>query len=443
MQGVALGTSSFAGGSFGSDMTQDTATAIVQHAYDAGVRIFDSAPWYGNGLAEQRLGVALRELGLGGKVRVHTKACRQSPDTARMFDFSREGVKQSVADSLQRLQLPSLDLLQVHDPEFAPGLSDLGGATLPALADALAEGTAKGVGFTGYPLSILKDLLGLASTMDLPVTSLLSYCRYTMYDTSLAADLDLLNAVQRSGALLINAAPLGMGLLTPGGPPAWHPGSAKLKEAAACAAAIAATARVSLPRLGAAFAMAGVEPVPLQRWESGPISHREEPGAAVASAGVLQGSAPPQPVCLMSSAASVQQLDQFLDTVSGEAPLTPWEHAIVALLVGRDWLAFDPAQHLPLQLSPEPPARVSINHEALLAGVAKAHETAADETCAERALAKLSHELGGAVDPEVGLFGMLQVAERSWEGVEVAKYWRKRGEQPLDASMLQRYIQSR
>jgi D-threo-aldose 1-dehydrogenase len=94
-----------------------TATAIVGRAYALGLRHFDTAPLYGKGLSERRLGRALRDLGLPrDEIVVATKVGRLlRPDP--VFDFSYDGVLRSVEESLGRLGLDRVDVLHIHDPD--------------------------------------------------------------------------------------------------------------------------------------------------------------------------------------------------------------------------------------------------------------------------------------------------------------------------------------
>ncbi|MFW8595189.1 aldo/keto reductase [Cribrihabitans neustonicus] len=107
-----------------------TSEAMVQHAWDAGVRYFDTAPMYGHGLAELRTGQSLRwknrdDFVLSSKVgRVLKSARRQDIDFAPWtnaapftmeFDYSYDGTMRSVEDSLQRMALERLDICFIHD----------------------------------------------------------------------------------------------------------------------------------------------------------------------------------------------------------------------------------------------------------------------------------------------------------------------------------------
>ena len=117
-------------GNFLRKINEETSDAMIQHAWDAGIRFYDTAPMYGHGLSELRLGHSLRwkprsEFVVASKVgRVLTAARRTEIDFApwndaapnRMtFDYSYDGTMRSFEDSLQRLALEHIDILFIHD----------------------------------------------------------------------------------------------------------------------------------------------------------------------------------------------------------------------------------------------------------------------------------------------------------------------------------------
>ncbi len=123
---VGLGTAPL-GGLYES-VSPEAARDTVDAAWALGIRCFDTAPLYGSGLAEQRLGQAL-----AGRPRnaytVSTKVGRVlrpgkanpefdgTPPLEPVFDYSTEGVRRSLAESLERLQLDAVDIALLHDPE--------------------------------------------------------------------------------------------------------------------------------------------------------------------------------------------------------------------------------------------------------------------------------------------------------------------------------------
>jgi L-galactose dehydrogenase len=194
---------------FGSS-DPDEGVRAVHFAIDEGINFFDVSPYYGQTLAEERLGQAL--LGKRDKVVLSSKCGRYGVD---QFDFSARGVRTSVENSLKRLHTDYLDLLQVHDVEFG-SFEQIINETLPAIRRMQDEGKTRYVGISGYPLQSLINIAHRA-----PVDSVLSYCRYNL----LIDDMDsiLVPVAEGLGVGIINASPLHMGMLTERGAPDWHP----------------------------------------------------------------------------------------------------------------------------------------------------------------------------------------------------------------------------
>ena len=131
---------------------------MVEAAWQAGIRFFDTAPLYGHGLAERRLGEVLRtkprnEFVLATKVGRLLRADAPAdpgqsykgvPPVNPVFDFSYDGVMRSVEESLARFGLDGVDVLHIHDPDehFEEAL----GGAYPALERLRAEGSIKAVG---------------------------------------------------------------------------------------------------------------------------------------------------------------------------------------------------------------------------------------------------------------------------------------------------------
>lgn len=186
---------------------------LVRSAIDGGINFFDVSPYYGLTLAEERLGAALE--GQRDKVVVATKVGRYGTD---VFDFSRDGIRKGLEGSLERLRTDHVDLLQAHDIEFGSS-EQIIRETIPALRELQAEGKARYIGITGYPLRLLTSV-----ATALPVYTVLSYCRYNLLFQDMDEVLTPLAISQGLG--LINASPMAMGLLTPQGAPSWHPAQA-------------------------------------------------------------------------------------------------------------------------------------------------------------------------------------------------------------------------
>ena len=124
-----LGTAPLAG--LFEEVEESKGIGVIERAWDAGIRFFDTAPLYGHGLAEMRLGKVLQheprdEFTLASKVGRLLRAdvppepgqsFRGTPPVNPKFDFSYDGVMRSVEESLERLGLERIDILHIHDPD--------------------------------------------------------------------------------------------------------------------------------------------------------------------------------------------------------------------------------------------------------------------------------------------------------------------------------------
>lgn len=233
------------GGVFGP-VDETNAIEAVQRALELGVNLFDVSPYYGLTKAETVLGKALRGVPrdryvLASKVGRYQQAS---------FDFSHKRVISSVDESLERLGVDYLDIVQAHDIEFG-SLGQIVQETLPALRQLQRQGKVRFVGVTGLPLEHFDAVLE-QSELD----TILSYCHYTLWDTSL---LELLPLLKEKRVGMINASPLGMGLLTRQGPPDWHPASAEIKQACAEASALCQAQGVDIAKLALQFSVSHTE----------------------------------------------------------------------------------------------------------------------------------------------------------------------------------------
>lgn len=204
------------GGVFGH---KDEAEAIraVRVALDAGINYLDVAPFYGLTRAETTLGKALEGVPRGQYV-LSSKVGRYGQND---FDFSAPRVVQSIEDSLRRLKTDHLDIAICHDIEYVPFDVVLNEA-IPTLQRLRVEGKVRWIGISGLPLAIYPRLFA-AAKLDV----ILSYCHYTLYDTTLTS---LLPLCETYGVGVINASPYGMGLLTDRSLPDWHPAPQPLRD---------------------------------------------------------------------------------------------------------------------------------------------------------------------------------------------------------------------
>jgi L-galactose dehydrogenase len=140
-----------------------------------------------------------------------------------------------------------VDLIQAHDIEYR-SLDQVIEETLPALREVQKAGKARFIGITGFPLKIFRYVLARAE-----VDVFLTYCHYTLWDSS-AADLVAEMEAQHLG--VINAAPLGMGLLSKHGTPPWHPATTEIKDVCAKAVAQCAARGIDVAEHAVQFAVA-------------------------------------------------------------------------------------------------------------------------------------------------------------------------------------------
>ena len=207
MESKSLGSSSvriselgFGGGPLGGlfePVDDETAATALAQAWDSGIRYFDTAPHYGIGHSERRFGEFLRHqprsaftlstkvgrLLLAQDPEGRTDEAFQVPAThRRVVDFSRDGIRRSLEDSLSRMGVDRVDVLYLHDaePHFEAAL----GQGYPAVAELRAEGV---VGAIGAGMGDATLLTRLVEETDVDVVMVAG--RYTLLDQSALDDL--------------------------------------------------------------------------------------------------------------------------------------------------------------------------------------------------------------------------------------------------------------
>jgi aryl-alcohol dehydrogenase-like predicted oxidoreductase len=245
---LGLGTAPLAG--LFEQVSPQTARATLEAAWELGVRYFDTAPLYGSGLAEQRLGEAL-----AGRPRdeftVSTKVGRVlrpgtpdqhfagSPPLRPVFDFSPAGVRASLRESLARLGLDRVDVALLHDPE--EHMSETRRA---------AEAARELVRSVGVGTNVVATALELVRRGEVELVLLAG--RYTLLDRS-AAD-ELLPLCAERGAAVVAAGVFNSGVLAGGStydyeaaPPEVLAARARMAEACARHGVPLAAAAVQFP----------------------------------------------------------------------------------------------------------------------------------------------------------------------------------------------------
>lgn len=198
-------------------------------AIDAGINFIDVSPYYGHYKAETVLGKALKQIPRDNYY-LSTKVGRYGEDGKNTWDYSAERVTRSVYESMERLNIDFIDIINVHDVEFAD-LNQIVDETLPALVALKEKGVIGHVGITDLQLENLKWVI--EHTPKGTVESVLNFCHYCLNDDKLV---DFLDFFEENGVGVISASPFSMGLLTERGVPAWHPAPKPLVEACAKAA---------------------------------------------------------------------------------------------------------------------------------------------------------------------------------------------------------------
>ncbi|MEU0672209.1 aldo/keto reductase [Streptomyces sp. NPDC006172] len=198
----------------------EAATAAVDAAWDAGVRYFDTAPHYGLGLSERRLGAALRERpreeytvsSKVGRLLVPNDSPRGADsegfavrdDLRRQWDFSRDGVLRSLDDTLERTGLDRIDVVYLHDPD--DHWRQAADEAMPALAELRDQGVIGAIGAGMNQSAMLARFLRETAADVVMLAG-----RYTLLDQS-ALD-DVLPAAHDTGKSVVAVGVFNSGLL--------------------------------------------------------------------------------------------------------------------------------------------------------------------------------------------------------------------------------------
>lgn len=219
---LSFGASSL-GGVFHNIKEKEGIEAVFA-AIELGMNFIDVSPYYGHYKAETVLGKALKDVPRSSYY-LSTKVGRYGKDWVNTWDYSAKRAVESVYESMERLNIDFIDLINVHDIEFAD-LNQVVQETLPALVELREKGVVGHVGITDLQLENLKWVI--EHTPEGTVESVLNFCHYCLCDDKLV---DFLDYFESKGIGIINASPLSMGLLTERGVPAWHPAPTLLVEA--------------------------------------------------------------------------------------------------------------------------------------------------------------------------------------------------------------------
>lgn len=235
--GLELSTFSFGAAGIGNlyrEVSREDTMATLETAWEAGIRYFDTAPHYGHGLSERRLGDFLRDKPKGSYV-LSSKVGRllkpvaeeDIPDHgfvrplpfAQVHDYTYDGIMRSYQDSLARLGLNGIDILYIHDLEATTLGADYdrhfadfveGGAR--ALEELKASGAIKAIGLGVNEVPACLNLLARV-----PLDVILLAGRYTLLDRS--AEAELLARCEETGTRLVIGGVFNSGILATGARP--------------------------------------------------------------------------------------------------------------------------------------------------------------------------------------------------------------------------------
>jgi len=245
--GLAVPILSFGASSLGREFRRvsiEEALAAVRTALECGLGLIDTSPFYGRGMSEVLLGLALEGVPRDSYL-LCTKLGRY--DLAH-FDFSARRVAESIDVSLHRLGTDHLDIVLCHDIEFVP-LGQIVAETLPALRRAQTAGKVRLVGFSGYPQKIFAEICRQAE-----VDCVLNYNQHTLQNTRFSTE--TVPFLEARGIGIMNAGPFSARLLTDAPLPAWLKEPEEVKSAARTAAEVCRARGSSLAKLALQFSLA-------------------------------------------------------------------------------------------------------------------------------------------------------------------------------------------
>lgn len=245
--GLELPVLSFGASSLGAEFRSvqlDEIFESVRVALKLGLNFIDTSPFYGRGMSEVLLGIALREVPRDQ----YTLCSKLGRYDVGHFDFSAKRVIESVDVSLHRLGTDHLDIILCHDIEFVP-LQQIIDETLPALRRIQQSGKVRFVGISGYPMKIF-DVISSQAELD----CILSYNQYTLQNTRLADE--LVPKLKAKNIGIMNGGPFAARLLTNATLPVWFRDPKNVQDAARRAAEHCQKRGVDIAQLALQFSCA-------------------------------------------------------------------------------------------------------------------------------------------------------------------------------------------
>lgn len=237
---------SFGASSIGAEFRSvnlDEAFAAVRVALDLGLNFIDTSPFYGRGMSELLLGVALKDLPRDSYM-LCSKLGRYD---VNHFDFRAARVRESVDVSLHRLKTDYLDIILCHDIEFVD-LDIIVNETIPELRKIQREGKVRYVGISGYPQKIFHTVCD-----QIDVDCVLSYNQYTLQNTRFLDE--TMPKLMERGIGIMNAGPFSARLLTNSTLPDWFRDPIEVQNVAKQAADFCTSKGVDIAKLALQFCL--------------------------------------------------------------------------------------------------------------------------------------------------------------------------------------------
>lgn len=237
---------SFGASSLGAEfrgVTLDEVFASIRLALELGLNFIDTSPFYGRGMSEVLLGVALKDVPRDDYL-MCTKLGRYD---IGHFDFSARRVAESVDVSLHRLGCGHLDIVLCHDIEFVP-IQQIIEETIPALRKQQAAGKVRYIGVSGYPQKIFHTVVNQTE-----IDCVLSYNQYTLQNTRFLDE--TIPLLKQKGIGVMNAGPFSARLLTNSTLPPWFRDPLEVQEVARRAAKYCQSKGVDIAQLALQFCL--------------------------------------------------------------------------------------------------------------------------------------------------------------------------------------------
>ena len=249
---ICFGTTALANmpDTYGYSVGEERARATLDAIFDGPIAFLDTSRNYGLGESEKRIGDALRARGGPPKGFVISSKLDRNMDTMK-FDGDR--ARESLEQSLKALGVSSIDLLHLHDPEYASDLNDVTkeGGALDALFRMKEQGLCKAVGLAAGRTDVMMPLL-----RDYDFDALISHNRFTLLNRQ---GTEMFELAKSRNIAVINAAPYASGILAKGAAKAplfaYMPAGEDIKSRANAIEAICATYGVPMGAAALQFSM--------------------------------------------------------------------------------------------------------------------------------------------------------------------------------------------